>query len=66
MKRSKDDEDFGGRRIAVQLARQILVARKRNDEYALNIKVSRRVTVCTNRRAALTDSNYKNGRLRSL
>jgi hypothetical protein len=37
--------NFDGKRIAVITARQILVALKRNDEYALNIKVLRRVTL---------------------
>jgi len=32
---------FDGQRIAVINARQIVVALKRNDEYALNIKCSR-------------------------
>jgi len=38
---------FDGQKIAVTRGRQILVALKRNDEYALNIKVLRRVTLFT-------------------
>jgi hypothetical protein len=37
--------ESAGQRIAMNKAPQILVARKRNDEYALNIKLWRRVTV---------------------
>ena len=36
---------FDGKKIAVSRGWQILVALKRNDEYALNIKVLRRVTL---------------------
>jgi len=36
---------FDGQKFAVTRRWQILVALKRNDEYALNIKVLRRVTL---------------------
>ena len=42
-----------GNKIAVGTERQILVALKRNDEYALNIKVLRRVTLFTENDATL-------------
>jgi hypothetical protein len=42
-----------GNKIAVGTERQILVALKRNDEYALNIKVLRRVTQFTHAETAL-------------
>jgi hypothetical protein len=48
-------DGFDGQKVAVTNGRQILVALKRNDEYALNIKVLRRVTLLIeNRRNALT------------